>query len=144
LRLGAGVILKARVFTGGPRNLLCIRNRVDWAWLRKARPPYSIDTVNHTIYTCGAIESPRHKGLEELCLTGKTRRIGSDVIRKCARILQLLELAGKPEDLNIAGFRFHGLHGDPKRWSVRVTGNYRITFGWSGGKAQEVDFEDYH
>ena len=24
------------------------------------------------------------------------------------------------------------LQGNPKRWSVRVTGNYRITFGWSG------------
>jgi proteic killer suppression protein len=92
----------------------------------------------------GVIESFRHKGLEELYSTGKTRRIGSDVSRKCARILQLLELADKAEDLNIAGFRFHGLHGNPKRWSVRVTGNYPITFGWSGSKAEEVDFEEYH
>jgi proteic killer suppression protein len=90
------------------------------------------------------IESFRHKGLEELYSRGKTRRIGSELIGKCARILQLPELAEKPEDLNIAGFRFHGLHGNPKRWSLRVTGNYRITFGWSGSKAQEVDFEDYH
>jgi toxin HigB-1 len=90
------------------------------------------------------IASFRHKGLEELYLAGKSRRIGSDVMRKCGRILQLLELADKSEDLNIAGFRFHSLHGEPKRWSVRVTGNYRITFGWSGDKAQEVDFEDYH
>jgi toxin HigB-1 len=90
------------------------------------------------------IESFRHKGLEELYFKGKTRRIGSDVIRKCVRVLQLLELADKPEELNIAGLHFHGLHGDPKRWSLRVTGNYRITFGWSGSNAQEVDFEDYH
>jgi proteic killer suppression protein len=27
---------------------------------------------------------------------------------------------------------------------VRVTGNYRITFGWSGENALDVDFEDYH
>lgn len=40
------------------------------------------------------------------------------------RILQLLEVAGKPEDMNIAGFRFHYLQGNPKRWSVRVTGNH--------------------
>jgi len=46
--------------------------------------------------------------------------------------------------MNIAGFRFHGLQGSPKRWSVRVTGNYRITFGWSGESALGVDFEDYH
>jgi proteic killer suppression protein len=59
-------------------------------------------------------------------------------------ILQLLDVAGKPADMNIAGFRFHHLQGNPKRWSVRVTGNYRITFGWSGENALDVDFEDYH
>jgi proteic killer suppression protein len=46
--------------------------------------------------------------------------------------------------MNIAGFRFHSLHGSPQRWSVRVTGNYRITFGWSGETAEDIDFEDYH
>jgi proteic killer suppression protein len=85
----------------------------------------------------------RHKGLEELYLTGWTRRIGTDHIRKCMRILQLLEVTEQPEDMNIAGFRFHSLHGE-KRWSVRVTGNLRITFGWSDEEAQDVDFEDYH
>ena len=86
----------------------------------------------------------RHKGLEEIYLNGKTRRIGAAHIGKCVRILQLLEVAEQPEDMNIAGFRFHRLQGNPKRWSVRVTANYRITFGWSGENALEVDFEDYH
>lgn len=86
----------------------------------------------------------RHKGLEELHLTGKTRRIGADYVRKCVRILQLLEVAAHPEDMNIAGLRFHGLQGNPQRWSVRVTGNYRVTFGWSDEKALDLDFEDYH
>jgi proteic killer suppression protein len=90
------------------------------------------------------IGSFRHKGLEEIYLTGKTHRIGAAHIRKCERILQLLEVASQSEDMNIAGFRFHGLQGNPKRWSVRVTGNYRITFGWSGENALEIDFEDYH
>jgi proteic killer suppression protein len=56
----------------------------------------------------------------------------------------LLDLAQQPEEMNIVGLRFHGLQGDPKRWSVRVTGNYRITFGWSGENALDVDLEDYH
>jgi toxin HigB-1 len=58
--------------------------------------------------------------------------------------LQLLEVSERPEEMNVAGFHFHGLHGKPKRWSLRVTGNYRITFGWSDGNALDVDFEDYH
>lgn len=60
------------------------------------------------------------------------------------RILQLLEMAKKPEDMNIAGFRFHSLQGDEKRWSVRVTANYRITFGWLFESAVDIDYEDYH
>jgi proteic killer suppression protein len=90
------------------------------------------------------IRSFRHKGLEELYRTGNTRRIGSDHVRKCMRILQLLDVATQPEDLNITGFRFHGLQGKPKRWSLRVTGNYRMTFGWAGEDALDVDLEDYH
>jgi proteic killer suppression protein len=86
----------------------------------------------------------RHKGLEEIYLAGKTHRIGADHTRKVVRILQLLEVADQPADMNIAGFRFHTLQGRPKLWSVRVTGNYRITFGWSGENASDVDFEDYH
>jgi proteic killer suppression protein len=86
----------------------------------------------------------KHKGLEELQRTGRTRRIGAGNVRKCVRILQSLEVSAKPEDMNIAGFHFHGLQGKPKRWSVRVTANYRITFGWDGENAMDVDLEDYH
>lgn len=86
----------------------------------------------------------RHKGLEEIHLTGKTRRIGANHIRRCVRILQLLEASTQPADMNIAGFRFHSLQGNPKRWSVRVTGNCRITFAWSGEEAVDIEFEDYH
>ncbi len=46
--------------------------------------------------------------------------------------------------MNIAGFRFHGLQGNPKRLSLWITANHRITFGWSGDDALGIDFEDYH
>ena len=90
------------------------------------------------------VGSFRHKGLEELYLSGQTRRIGAQYVRKCVRILQSLEVATLPEEMNLAGYRFHPLRGSPQRWSVRVTGNYRITFAWSGENAEDVDFEDYH
>lgn len=90
------------------------------------------------------IGSFRHKGLEEIYLAGQTRRIGAAYVAKCVRIPQLLEVATQPEDMNIAGLRFHGLQGKPARWSVRVTGNNRVTFGWSGESVLDVDFEDYH
>ena len=49
-----------------------------------------------------------------------------------------------PEDMNLPGFRFHGLNTVPKRWSIAVSGNYRITFGWDGADAVDADIEDYH
>ena len=96
------------------------------------------------LYSIRVVETFRHKGLEEIYLTGKTRRIGIEHVGKCIRILQSLEVATQPGDMNIAGYRFHSLQGKPRRWSVRVTGNYRITFGWSGENANDVDFEDCH
>jgi proteic killer suppression protein len=90
------------------------------------------------------VGSIKHKGLAELHRAGKTRRIGVDQIRKCIRIVQLLDVAKKPEDMNIVGLHFHLLAGKPKLWSVRVTANYRITFGWSGETAVDIDLEDYH
>jgi proteic killer suppression protein len=90
------------------------------------------------IYTQSVIGGFRHKGLDELYTTGRTRRIGATHIGRCTRVLQLLDVAATPEDMNIAGFHLHLLKGEPKRWSVRVTANYRITFGWSGESALEV------
>jgi hypothetical protein len=31
-----------------------------------------------------------------------------------------------------------------ERCSIRVTGNWRITFGWNGTDAVAVDLENYH
>jgi len=45
--------------------------------------------------------------------------------------------------MNLPGLNFHGLQANPKRWSVWVSGNYRITFAWDDG-ADLVDIEDYH
>ena len=59
------------------------------------------------LYTQGVVASFRHKGLEDLYQTGKTRRIGTENLGKCMRILQLLDVATLPEDMNIAGHRFH-------------------------------------
>jgi len=46
--------------------------------------------------------------------------------------------------MNIPGWNFHGLEGKPKRFSVSVNGNWRITFEWEGEDANHVHLEDYH
>jgi proteic killer suppression protein len=90
------------------------------------------------------IKSFRHKGLEELFTTGGSKKIRKDHHARCLRRLDTLNAAETPEEMNIPGFRFHGLQGALKRYAVSVTGNYRITFEWEGKDAHVVDYEDYH
>ncbi len=59
-------------------------------------------------------------------------------------MLRALNDATRPEDMNVVGYKFHALHGNPRRWSVWVSGNYRITFGWEQSDAIDVSIEDYH
>ena len=58
-------------------------------------------------------------------------------------MLRAIDAATRPEQLNLPGFYLHALRG-MGRWSVRVTGNWRITFGWDGDDAVDVDLEDHH
>ncbi len=58
-------------------------------------------------------------------------------------MLRALDAATRPEQLNLPGYPFHALRG-VRRWSLRVTENWRITFGWDGTNAIDVDLRDYH
>jgi len=47
--------------------------------------------------------------------------------------------------MGLPGLYLHELKGrQGGRWSVRVSGNWRITFKFEGPDAIEVDYEDYH
>lgn len=89
------------------------------------------------------IKSFTSKALQQFWKTGRARRLPVRNQDKVQILLDALHRSGKPEDMNLPGFKFHGLHGNPKRWSVWVTGNYRITWAWDEG-AVDVDIEDYH
>ncbi|CAN5691024.1 type II toxin-antitoxin system RelE/ParE family toxin [soil metagenome] len=91
------------------------------------------------------IRSFRNKSLQRFFETGKPRGLSVQDDKRVARILRALEAASRPVDLDLPGYRFHNLAGDQKRrYSVRVTGNWRITFGWDGENAIDIDLEDYH
>ena len=59
------------------------------------------------------------------------------------RMLLAVDAASEPQQLNVPGYFFHGVRG-VRRWSIRVSGNWRVTFGWNGADAIDVDLEDYH
>ncbi|OHC74067.1 MAG: plasmid maintenance system killer protein [Rhodospirillales bacterium RIFCSPLOWO2_12_FULL_58_28] len=89
------------------------------------------------------IRSFRNKGLRQFWNEGDSRRLSVRRDRRVRQILMALHAATQPDDLNLPGLRFHGLQGSPRRWSVAVTGNWRITWSWDDGAA-DVDLEDYH
>ena len=60
-------------------------------------------------------------------------------------MLGRLAAAVSAHDMDLPGLRLHPLKGRLKgRWSVTVSGNWRVTFAFSGKDAVQVDYEDYH
>jgi proteic killer suppression protein len=47
--------------------------------------------------------------------------------------------------MNLPGYRLHQLKGyRAGTWSVKASGNWRVTFRFEGEDAFDVDLEDYH
>ena len=92
-----------------------------------------------------AIKSFRHKGLETFFATGNRRGIQAKHAGRLRLILGRLNAATDPRDLNLPGLDLHELQGARKStWAVKVSGNWRVTFGFTGKEAEGVDYEDYH
>lgn len=65
-------------------------------------------------------------------------------VEKIRRILYRLDEAKSIEEVNIIGWGLHQLKGDLKNhWSIKVNGNYRITFRFNVDTF-DVDYIDYH
>jgi len=90
------------------------------------------------------IKSFQHKGLKQLFEKGNSAKVNAQQKDKCTRLMDALDAALMPEDMNMPGWGFHPLNGKPKRYGVSVTGNWRITFGWKGEDAIHINLEDYH
>ena len=75
----------------------------------------------------------------------ETKKLPPASIDRIRMILDRLNAATEPDDLDLPGFGFHVLKGNRKgAFAVFVTRNWRITFVWDDGDAADVDLEDYH
>ncbi|MEP7182674.1 MAG: type II toxin-antitoxin system RelE/ParE family toxin [Betaproteobacteria bacterium] len=91
------------------------------------------------------IRTFRHKGLGRLFMASSTKGLPTEHRARVERMLDRLDASGRPDDMNVPGWRFHALRGDRKgRWAVAVSGNLRLTFAFDGEDAVDVDLEDYH
>lgn len=86
-----------------------------------------------------------HKGLEKFYSKGITSGIQKKHEKKLRLILTNLDQAMTPDDMDLPGLQMHKLKGDRKDiWSVRVSGNWRVTYRFVGQDVEIVNYEDYH
>jgi proteic killer suppression protein len=91
------------------------------------------------------IQNFRYKGLHRFFAKSDYRGIPVQHAARIERLLDRLDTAVKPEDMDLPGYRFHPLKGDRQGdYAVSVSGNWRLTFCFDGEDAAGVDLEDYH
>jgi toxin HigB-1 len=87
-----------------------------------------------------------NKETEMLWLTGKNRRLPTDVTRRALVKLQSLHSAENIERMGLPpSNRLKKLGGDMKDfWGVRINDQWRLIFGFRDGDAFDVEIIDYH
>ena len=90
----------------------------------------------------------RHKGLKRFFADPRysdTRGINPNTESRLIVILDALDVIEIAEEMNISGLYFHKLKGERSgEYSVRVKGNWRITWMMDGNDVTDVNLEDYH
>jgi len=91
------------------------------------------------------IKSFQHKGLRMRFERGSHAGVQPHHAKRLRLQLAALDTAHEVEDMDIPGFGLHSLKGNmANRWSVTVSGNWRMTFEFRDGNAYVLDYEDCH
>jgi toxin HigB-1 len=91
------------------------------------------------------ISSFKSRALRRFWTKNDKGAVSADWRDKIDLLLNTLDSATKPEQMNFPGSGFHSLTGNQRgRYALTVSRNWRITFAWKGEDAIDVDLEDYH
>ncbi len=76
----------------------------------------------------------------------QVKQLPKEIQNTARRKLKQIDAAGTIESLRIPpGNRLELLKGDRAgQWSIRINGQWRICFTWTGGDATDVEITDYH
>jgi proteic killer suppression protein len=86
-----------------------------------------------------------HKGLERFFRTGSTAGVQATHAGRLRLILANLDAAERAADMDLPGLALHPLKGNRRSfWAVKVSGNWRVVFRFTGRYADLVDYVDYH
>ena len=100
----------------------------------------------------------KHRGLELFYIKGSLKGIPAQFASRIERILDRLDAAQVPNDMDLPGYKFHELRGNRKGVfavsvsgtgglalslrTVSVSGNWRLSFEFKD--SDNVNMEDYH
>ena len=92
------------------------------------------------------IRSFADKETERLFVTGATRRLPQEILRRAVVRLKYLHIATTPEDLREPlSNRLELLSGNRAgQWSIRINDQWRLCFIWAASGPGKVEIVDYH
>lgn len=91
------------------------------------------------------IQTFKSKALEKLFKEGNAKGIPKEFEKRTRVRLEVIDTAIIIDDIRIPGYDLHELKGDRQgTWSIKVSGNWRITFTFQDNNAYDIDLEDYH
>jgi proteic killer suppression protein len=97
------------------------------------------------------IKSVKHKALKALMAApnaASVKGLDAAVVKKLRAQITMMEAAANIGQLqSVPGWKVHDLKPKyPGKWSMWVTGNYRLTFylDQAANTVTDLDYEDYH
>ena len=86
------------------------------------------------------------KYTQEVYVTGRSKRLPADILRRAIRRLEYIDLATCLDDLKVPpSNRFHSLKGNRAgQYSISINEQWRICFCFIDGDAYDVEITDYH
>lgn len=86
------------------------------------------------------------KETEQIFVSGRSRKLPPDLVRRAVRRLEYIHLATDLDDLRTPpSNRLHALLGDRQgQFSISINDQWRICFRFMNGDAYDVEITDYH
>jgi proteic killer suppression protein len=87
-----------------------------------------------------------NKETQQLFVSGKSKRLPPELIKRAIRRLEYVDYAASLSDLRVPpSNRLHALKGDRKgQHSISINEQWRICFRFIEGDAYDVEISDYH